>query len=558
MNVKAREKRLQELRQQTETLLAEKLKDVREMKLEDIKEIVYELQVHQIELEMQNEELRRIQIELQESQNKYLGLYNSAPTGYFTLDKDGVILEVNTTGAELFGTDKSKLIGTKFTHLISPESQDTFYLHCKKLFKTSARQSCEITFLKTDGSLFYAHVDSIFNSRVSGNLNQHRMIVMDISDLKRAENELRKFKAISDKAGYGISIVDLEGNNSYVNTSYARMHGYLPDEVIGKHFSIFHSQQQMENVNRLLDQLKREGSYIAEEVWHKKKDGTEFPTMMNGTLIKDENEVPLFMAGTAIDISERKRVEEKAREVETLKEIDRLRTELLANISHELRTPLTSIKGFTTMILEYDKKLSNKEKRNYLKTVDLSTDRLLELIDQLLDMSRLDAGVLTVDNKPANISKLVQDVVNEAQFRLPDHRLLLDLPGDLPMLNIDARRTRQVLENLIDNAVKYSQANTEIKIAVQLDENEVLISVADEGIGILPEELSMVFDRFFRSRRRQVRGKQGVGLGLPICKKLIETQGGKIWIESEDGKGTTCFFTLPLSKLPGHKNTGNS
>src|SRR4030042_524767 len=135
MSVKARENRLHELRRQAEMLLAEKIKDIGQVKLEDVKEILYELQVHRIELEMQNEELRRIQAELQESQDKYFSLYNSAPIGYFTLDRNGVILEANATGAGLFGKAKSKLLMTSFTQLISPASQDRFYLHCSTLFK---------------------------------------------------------------------------------------------------------------------------------------------------------------------------------------------------------------------------------------------------------------------------------------------------------------------------------------------------------------------------------------------------------------------------------------
>jgi PAS domain S-box-containing protein len=558
MSVKTRERRLQELRQQAETLLTEKIKDVKQVKYDDVKEIIYELQVHQIELEMQNDELRRIQAELQESQNKYLGLYNSAPTAYFTLDSNGVILDVNTTGTELCGIEKPKLLMTKFTHLISPDYQDTFYFHCKKLFKTGSRQNCEIRLLETDGSPRYAHLESTIVRNISDNLNQHRMIVLDITERKQAENELRKFKTISDKAGYGISIIDLKGNNSYVNTSFASMHGFTPNEVIGKHYSIFHTEQQMKNMSKLTKKLHLEGSYIATEVWHKRKDGIEFPTLMNGTLIRDENQTPLFLAATAIDITERKRAEEEAREIETLKHIERLRTELLANISHELRSPLTSIKGFSTMLLEYDKRLSDKDKRKFLKTIDLSTDRLLELIDQLLDMSRLDAGILKIENKPTNINKVMRDAVNEAQVSSATHRLQLDLPRNLPRLSIDARRIRQVLENLISNAVKYSKPNTEIKIAAHCDDHELLISVADEGMGIPQEELPRVFDRFFRSQKGQVEGIQGVGLGLSICKRLVEAEGGRIWMESEEGKGSICSFSLPINIVPGDNDAPES
>jgi PAS domain S-box-containing protein len=334
MSLKVKEQRLAELRQQAESLIAEKSKDTGQVKLEDVKEIVNELQVHRIELEMQNEELRRIQSELQDSQDKYLNLYNSAPIGYFTLDRNGVILEANATGAALFGMEKSALLKTRFTHLISPDSQDNFYFHCRELYKTAARRHCEITIIRPDGSPLYAQIESSIIPDINGNLNQHRLIV--------------------------------------------------------------------------------------------------------------------------IDITERKAAEEKAREIETLKKLDRLRTELLANISHELRTPLTSIKGYATMLIEYDTRLEIKEKLKYLKTIDMATDRLVELIDQLLDMSHLDSGMLKIEKKPVNISKLLQDVINEAQVRSPDHLFKQELPGNIPRLNVDARRIREILDNLISIAVKYS------------------------------------------------------------------------------------------------------
>jgi signal transduction histidine kinase len=223
-----------------------------------------------------------------------------------------------------------------------------------------------------------------------------------------------------------------------------------------------------------------------------------------------------------------------------------------------LRTPLSSIKGYSTMLLDYDKKLSHEEKQKYLKIIDLSTNRLLELIDQLLDMSRLDAGILSINKKPTKIDKLLQEVITEAQVRSSDHSFKLNLPANLPRLKIDARRIREVLENLISNAVKYSAANTEIKIVAQCDAHEILISVADKGIGIPKEELPKIFDRFFRSRRSQVEAKNGVGLGLSICKRLVEAHSGRIWVESEDGKGSIFFFTLPIKNIPRDKDIKKS
>lgn len=246
------------------------------------------------------------------------------------------------------------------------------------------------------------------------------------------------------------------------------------------------------------------------------------------------------------EVKERKRVEEKVREADSLKELDRLRTELLANVSHELRTPLASIKGFSTMMLDYEKRLSAGDKRQYLKTIDQATDRLVGLIDQLLDMSRLEAGMLVLNKEPTSIRKLFKEIVAEAQVGSDKYRLILNLAKTLPKINIDPRRIRQVIDNLISNAIKYSAPETEVVISVQQVEDELLISVTDQGIGILKEDLPRVFERMFRSQKRQKAGAGGAGLGLSISKGIVEAHGGRIGIESEEGKGTKCFFTLPI------------
>lgn len=246
------------------------------------------------------------------------------------------------------------------------------------------------------------------------------------------------------------------------------------------------------------------------------------------------------------EVKEHKRAEEKVREADSLKELDRLRTDLLANVSHELRTPLASIKGFSTMMLDYEKQLSAGDKRQYLKTIDQATDRLVGLIDQLLDMSRLEAGMLVLNKDPTSIRKLFKEIVAEAQVGSDKYRLILNLAKTLPKINIDPRRIRQVIDNLISNAIKYSAPETEVVISVQQVEDELLISVTDQGIGILKEDLPRVFERMFRSQKRQKAGAGGAGLGLSISKGIVEAHGGRIGIESEEGKGTKCFFTLPI------------
>ncbi|MGD9118982.1 MAG: ATP-binding protein, partial [Dehalococcoidia bacterium] len=249
--------------------------------------------------------------------------------------------------------------------------------------------------------------------------------------------------------------------------------------------------------------------------------------------------------GNLIDITERKYLERKVIEYE---ELNKMKTDLLATVSHELRTPLATIKGYSTMMLDYFGRLNHHEKKDYLKSIDHSTDRLSVLVDNLLDTSRMEAGLLKLEKHSTNISRLVETVITEAKIRTNGHRITTRIAGDIPDILIDAKRIRQVLDNLINNAIKYSPRNTTVTVTVTKDEKEVLLSVTDRGAGIPPEELTNVFDRMYRIEQRLYSGVDGLGLGLYICRRLVEAHGGNIWVESTLGKGSTVCFSLPLDK----------
>jgi K+-sensing histidine kinase KdpD len=233
-------------------------------------------------------------------------------------------------------------------------------------------------------------------------------------------------------------------------------------------------------------------------------------------------------------------------EVKALREMDRLRSRLLSVVSHELRTPLTTIKGYATMLRDYDDKLTPDEKRQHVVSIDRSSDRLTNLIEQLLDMSRLESGTLKIQKAPTKISDLIQLAAREAQIRTSDHRIDLNLQEPLPPVNIDAKRIRQVVDNLIDNAIKYSMPETKVTVSAIQTGQELLISVADQGIGIAAKDLPKIFTPMYRVESRLSKKVGGLGLGLSICKGLVGAHGGRIWLESEKGKGSTCFFTLPV------------
>ena len=375
----------------------------------------------------------------------------------------------------------------------------------------------------------------------------------EVVERRQAEHALReserKFRRLVATAPDGIVLTDAQGTILDVNETYTRMFGYKRDEVLGKSYLDFlpspHIRAKAEQMFR---SLRETGRIPVQEITIVTRGGKQVQSEQTMAVLRNGSGRITHFIAIIRDITERKLAEERKRKVETLKKLERLRTQLLANVSHELRTPLATIKGYSTMLLDYDTRLGREEKRRCLESIDKATDRQVELIDGLLAMSRIEAGLTAMEKAPTSISKLIREAVAESQIRAPRHKMVMNLPKRLPRMNIDARRIRQVLDNLIDNAAKYSREGTEIVISAQPVRLGLQVSVSDQGVGIPAQELPRVFSRLYRSQRRLIPGTGGAGLGLSISKALVEAHRGRIWVKSEKGKGSTFYFTLPHEK----------
>jgi len=239
------------------------------------------------------------------------------------------------------------------------------------------------------------------------------------------------------------------------------------------------------------------------------------------------------------------------RDITHEKELDRLKSQLLSTVSHELRTPLASIKGFATTLLRRDVAWDDSTRREFLAIIDQESDRLSELIGNLLDMARVEAGTLRVEPEPTSLRPIIEDVVRTFSVMTSQHQFQIEMPRRLPRIMADPGRVRQVLRNLLENAVKYSPAGGPIIVAVEVHPDAVQIGVTDRGIGIQPDHLDRIFDRFYQVDNASTRNVGGSGLGLSICKAIVEAQQGRIWVESQLGIGSSFYFTLPLANSRG-------
>jgi signal transduction histidine kinase len=229
-----------------------------------------------------------------------------------------------------------------------------------------------------------------------------------------------------------------------------------------------------------------------------------------------------------------------------LSELDRLKSEFVSMVSHELRTPLGLIKGYTGTLLAPDTGLDANTREEFLQVIDEETDRLTELVTNLLDMSRIEAGSLHVDLQPTRLEGLVRASADRLQTREPGRTLHLDLPERLPLVLADTRRIIQVLDNLLTNAVRYSPEDSPIALAARTEDGVVEVTVRDQGLGIPADKREQVFEKFFRVDPSDTRRFAGTGLGLAICRGIVQTHGGTIGVESEEGQGSTFTVRLPI------------
>jgi PAS domain S-box-containing protein len=226
------------------------------------------------------------------------------------------------------------------------------------------------------------------------------------------------------------------------------------------------------------------------------------------------------------------------------REVDRMKSSLVSTVSHELRTPLAAIKGYASTLLAEDVQWDPASQREFLSVISDETDRLSDLVNDLLDLSRIEAGSLRLSREECSVSDLIQKAAKRGDLHI-GNRLEVEIETDLPPLYADATRLESILRNLIENSVKYAGSNATIRVAVQKEKENILFQISDNGPGIPPEKAKQVFDSFYRLDNSFSRATSGAGLGLAICQGLVHAHGGEIWVEPQE-KGTCIAFYIPL------------
>ncbi len=357
--------------------------------------------------------------------------------------------------------------------------------------------------------------------------------VQDITERKRIENELRVKDYAVASAITGIAIADMDGIVSYVNPACLSMWDYVQEEeVLGKHASNFFADRNEFGV--VMKTVLEKGVWQGEGK-AMRKDGSRFDVQVSANLVTDADGRSICMMASFVDITEHKR-------------LDQLKDEFIGLVSHELRTPLTVIGGcLSTLLTEWDR-LSPNEVQQLLKDALLESESLSHLIENLLELSRAQAQQLSLYSEPTDVKTLVKDTVSKIKRQAPSQRFVTSIPDKLPPINGDPLRIERILYNLLDNAAKYSPPGSQIKVSVNAEPERLVIGVSDRGKGLSSGEQARIFGPFQRLENNRPDQARGAGLGLMVCRRLVEAHGGEIWVESKKGKGSTFFFSLPRRK----------
>lgn len=567
--------KIDKLRQKAEKVVQNQIKD-----LPTDNEIVHELRVHQIELEIQNEELREAQIKLEDSRRKYFELYNFAPVGYFTLDEKGIILDVNLAGAGLLGVERRNLNKIALINFIASEHRQMFYQHLKKARATGNKQITEAKYLKKNNDYFYSHMETLpIHDDNNGDFKEFRIAITDITKIKKTSNSLQKSEKryleffnnplmgfalceiITDNNDQPIDFVYLDVNHAFENFT-----GLKKEDVLNKKVTSVLPYAEVADIIEICGNVALTGELANFEY--------PIPSLNRYYEIAAFSPRERHFIAFFTDISERKRWEdlvkkrgnelskintmlnveigdhEKA-EIKLKRIIDKLKVsnqelEQFAYVSsHDLREPLRMITSFLQLLEKRYQGRLDDDADEFIRFAVEGAKRMDYMINDLLEYSRI--GNPGRDFDFINCEKILELVVINLKSFIEDNDAVIT-HETLPNIYVNDQLMIQLFQNIISNSIKYrsKKIRPEIHISVEKKEKEYVFSIKDNGIGMDSKHLDRIFTLFQRLHTRDEY--DGTGIGLSISQKIVHLHGGKIWAESEVGKGTTFNFTIPLKK----------
>jgi PAS domain S-box-containing protein len=506
-------------------------------------------------------ERKEVESKLLETKQMLNLVMDNIPQSIFWKDTKSVYLGCNKNFAKEAGIESTEdIIGKTDYDLAWKKEESDFYRKCDRRVMKAKKPEYHIVEpqFQANGKQAWLDTNKIPLCNLEGKVIGILGTYEDITERQAAENMLQKYKILINNMSDLAYICDTEGNVLFLNNAFIDLSGRLPEEFIGKSFAPLFDE---ENLKKAMDLYTKtlEGNNLKREVSFK---DTGIICEFNNLPLRDNQGCIIGIIGIARNITERKMMEENLRKLNAeLQEQDKIKSAFLSTVSHELRTPLALILGFACIVHKHFKNnispnvnlVSNKVKDSLSKMHDRldliisESKRLSNLLDDLLDIEKIEAGNVHWKMEDVSVTEVVEWAIKVTSDTFIQNSLeaIKDLDDKLPLIVADKSRLEQVMINLITNAIKFTN-NGSITCKVSKQDNGIVVSVIDTGMGIDEEELKRIFEKFGQTGKDIAGKPKGTGLGLFICKQIVNQHGGKIWVESKLGKGSNFSFSLPI------------
>ncbi len=500
------------------------------------------------------------------SEDRLLSISSISTDAIFSVDTDFLITAWSKGAERVFGYTQEDAIGSSIA-IILP---DDFLEHDQAMMNTLSEKGfvrLHRSFRQTrDGRILPVDISAskltLPEDRVAGYI----VAIRDISNQVRMEKELREsaeqleeskklYQNLFESSNDGLLYLDLDRRILQCNQAFADMLEYPLDKLVGLSFEdVTPPGWQAIDDDVFTNQLLKTGRSDEYAKEFARKDGSPVPALVRSWIVNGSERTPTGVWVIARDVSELRQYEDFIRETlvrledayDELQKTDLLKTEFVAVVSHELRAPLAAIQSSLDTLSSLREGKGSPDEMELMVILDRGIHRLSHLVTDLLDLTRMETGQLGLDKAIVDASDITSRVaaLYGNSFNEKGLKLILELPDDPCPLDCDSRRVEQVLSNLVDNALKFTEKG-EVVLALECTPNRVIFSVSDTGPGVPPELHEKIFGKFFCSNRNDNSNKQGIGLGLAISRGIVQAHGGSIWVESHEKAGVTFAFELP-------------
>jgi PAS domain S-box-containing protein len=496
---------------------------------------------------------------IREAEARHSQILEASLDPVISMDDRGNITEFNAAAEKSFGHARSDVLGKPLAEVVIPERFRRG--HTDGLAKYLARgegpligRRIELTALRADGSELPVELVLVALKLGDGH-RQFTGFIRDLTDRRKAEQSLMLWAHVFEQAHFGIVISENDtGGIHSVNDAYAKMLGYTPDRIIGRPGVDFVAPEARADVPRVVQRIQERG-HDTFEMTLVRKDGTTVPVLVASSTLPTRPDEPPLRIATVVDMTERKELERACAESAELlarnrraEEASRLKSEFLANMSHELRTPLNSIIGFAELLYDGEVGAVAAKQREFLGDILASGKHLLQLINDVLDLAKVEAGKLEFHPEPIDLRRVIAEVLSILRTPAASKQIQVEasVADGIGEILLDASRLKQVLYNYVSNALKFTLEGGRVMVRVAADgPSSLRIEVEDTGIGIAASDMGRLFNEFQQLDSSAAKTHGGTGLGLALTKRLVEAQGGGVGATSELGKGSLFFAVLP-------------